>query len=67
MPKKELIQKFPLDSTVKCLGLAFSRDGKILLMIGGVPDFRISIYDLENSKKLLMPETKLPCKPDEFL
>jgi hypothetical protein len=36
-------------------------------MIGGVPDFRISIYDLENSKKLVMPETKLPCKPDEFL
>lgn len=36
-------------------------------MIGGVPDFKISIFDLENNKKLVIPETKLPCKPEEFL
>jgi hypothetical protein len=47
--------------------MVFSRDGRYLLMIGGVPDFRLSIYDLEESKKLVLPETKLPCKPEEFL
>lgn len=36
-------------------------------MIGGVPDFRISVYNLETSKKVVIPETKLPCKPEEFL
>lgn len=36
-------------------------------MIGGIPDFRISIYDLEANKKLTVkPETKLPCKASEF-
>lgn len=64
---KELIHSFPMDTTVKCIGMAFSRDGRYLLMVGGVPDFRLSIFDVENSKKLVMPETKLPCKPEEFL
>ena len=56
-----------MDTTVKCICMAFSRDGRYLLMIGGVPDFRISIYDLDESKKLVIPEAKLPCKPEEFL
>jgi len=32
--------------------MAFSRDGRYLIMIGGIPDFKISIYDLDNNKKL---------------
>jgi len=36
-----------MDTTVKCIGMAFSRDGRHLLMIGGVPDFKLSIYDVE--------------------
>ena len=67
LPSKELIYKFPMDTTVKCISMAFSRDGKYLLIIGGVPDFRISIFDIENNKKLVLPETKLPCKPEEFV
>ena len=64
---KELVHSFAMDTTVKCISMAFSRDGKYLIMIGGVPDFKITVYDVEQSKKLVMPETKLPCKPDEFL
>ena len=56
-----------METTVKCISMAFSRNGKYLVMIGGVPDFKITIYDVEQNKKLVMPETKLPCKPDEFL
>jgi len=56
-----------MDTMVKCIAMAFSRDGRYLLMIGGVPDFKISIYDLDESKKLVIPETKLPCKAEEFL
>lgn len=67
LPSKEIVHTFPMDTTVKCICMAFSRDGRYLLMIGGVPDFRISIYDLDESKKLVIPETKLPCKPEEFL
>jgi len=48
--------------------MVFSRDGKYLLMVGGVPDFKISIYSLQDSKMLLIPDnTSLPCKADEFL
>lgn len=67
VPGKELKHKFAMDTTVKCIALAFSRCSKYLLMIGGVPDFQISIFDLENNKKLVIPETKLPCKPEEFI
>lgn len=67
VPGKELKHKFAMDTTVKCIALAFSRCSKYLLMIGGVPDFHISIFDLENNKKLVIPETKLPCKPEEFI
>jgi len=66
-PSKKLKYSFPLDTTVKCIGLCFSRDGKYLIAIGGVPDFRISIYDIYQGKKVGMPETKLPCKPEEFI
>jgi WD40 repeat protein len=66
-PGKELVHKFAMDTTVKVISLSFSRCSKYLLMIGGVPDFKISIFDLENNKKLVLPETKLPCKPEEFI
>ena len=45
-PSKEIIHKFSIDTTVKCISMAFSRDGNYLLLIGGVPDFRLSIFDL---------------------
>ncbi len=57
------IHKFPIDTTVKAIEMVFSRDGKYLLIIGGVPDFKISIFDVESAKKLVLPDTKLPCKP----
>jgi WD40 repeat protein len=56
-----------MDTTVKCLRMAFSRCGQYLIVVGGVPDFRISIYDIENKKKVNMPETKLQCSAEEFL
>jgi WD40 repeat protein len=65
--QRQLELSFPMDTTVKCISMAFSRDGKYLIMVGGVPDFRITIFDTDSKKKLVMPETKLPCKPEEFL
>jgi hypothetical protein len=47
--------------------MIFSRDGKYLLMIGGIPDFKISIFDLENNKKLNFgQDCKIPCKPGDY-
>jgi hypothetical protein len=66
-PGKELACRFKADTTIRLLDMVFSRDGRYLLMIGGIPDFRISIYDLELNKKIAVkPETKLPCKPQEY-
>lgn len=37
-------------------------------MIGGIPDFRISIFDVEAGKMLsIKPEAKLPCKTSAYL
>jgi hypothetical protein len=64
---KELVARFKADTTIKLLDMVFSRDGKYLLMIGGIPDFRISVYDIENNKKMtIKPESKLPCKPADY-
>ena len=46
-PSKELVTRFKADTTIKMLDMTFSRDGSFLLMIGGIPDFRISIFDIE--------------------
>jgi hypothetical protein len=46
-PSKELVTRFKADTTIKMLDMTFSRDGRYLLMIGGIPDFRISIFDIE--------------------
>ena len=64
-PTKEMVS-FKADTTIKMIDMAFSRDGKYLLMIGGIPDFRISIYDIENNKKVNLTDTKLPCKPADY-
>lgn len=64
---KELVARFKANTTIKLLDMTFSRDGKYLLMIGGIPDFRISIYDIENNKMLtIKPDSKLPCKVSEY-
>jgi len=65
--KCELIHTFQLNTTLKCLGMAFSRCGTYLVIIGGVPDFRISIYSLENGAMLNLPESKLPCNYKSFV
>ena len=49
-PGKELAFRFKADTTIRLLDMVFSRDGRYLLMIGGIPDFRISVYDLEQNK-----------------
>jgi hypothetical protein len=36
-------------------------------MIGGVPDFKISIYDLNLGALLNLPETCLPCNHKSFV
>lgn len=40
--------------------MVFSRDGKYLLIVGGIPDFKISIFDLENKRMLKLEDSKLP-------
>jgi WD40 repeat protein len=72
-PSKELVHKFKADTTIRCTDIVFSRDGRYLLMIGGIPDFKISIFDLENNKKVNLSRdekgdtsNKLPCKPAEY-
>lgn len=51
-PGKDLVHKFKADTTIKVIDMVFSRDGRYLLIIGGIPDFKISIFDLDNNKKL---------------
>lgn len=66
-PGKEIAYKFKVDTTIRLLDMAFSRDGRYLIMIGGIPDFRISIFDIENNKKLsIKPESKLPFKAVDY-
>jgi len=42
--------------------MSFCRDGTQLLIVGGVPDFNISIFDLKTQQYLKTPPTKLPFK-----
>jgi hypothetical protein len=56
-----------MDTKLKCLGMAFSRNGQYLTMIGGVPDFKISIFDLTTGKLLNLPETTMPCNYKSFV
>ena len=49
MPEKRMVMRFKMQTRLKCISMAFSRCGSYLLMLGGVPDFRMSIYDIKNS------------------
>jgi len=40
--------------------MEFSRNGKHLLMLSGIPDFKLSVFDIEQGK-FLDVEDKLPC------
>lgn len=64
MPGKKILADFKMKTTLKCEGLAFSRCGKYLLIIGSLPDFNISVYDLENKKFLITEEHKLKHRKD---
>jgi hypothetical protein len=61
------IHSFMLNTTLKCLGMTFSRCAEYLILIGGVPDFKISIFSLKNNQMLNLPETKLPCNYKSFV
>ena len=60
MPQKTVIAQFNMQTTLRSSAMAFSRDGSYLLVVGGVPDFRISVYDIKAKRFLSIPETKLP-------
>ena len=36
-----------MQTTLRSSAMAFSRNGNYLIIIGGIPDFIISIYDLK--------------------
>lgn len=55
-----------MQTTLRSIGMSFSRDGKYLLLIGGVPDFTISIYDIEAQAFFKTPLTKLPFKHSQL-
>ena len=60
MPSKRVVAQFNMQTTLRSSAMAFSRDGSYLLIVGGVPDFRMSIFDLKSQSFLQIPETKLP-------
>ena len=53
-----------MKTTLSVMGMDISRDGKFLIIIGGTPDFNISIYDIQNGKFLITPDTVLQSKKD---
>lgn len=44
--------------------MAFSRDGKYLVILGGLPDFRISIFDLDKKELIQMPQATVKSKEE---
>ena len=64
MPGKKLVADFKLRTTLKVTGMAFSRDGKYLIIIGGLPDFNITIYDRESKKFIITEDLKLKSHQD---
>ena len=62
MPSKQVIAQFSMMTTLRSSAMSFSRDGNYLLIIGGVPDFTISIYDIKSKAFIKTPPTKLPMK-----
>lgn len=67
MPQKRVIKQFEVQTTFVVEDMTFSRDGKYLLIVGGVPDFRLSIFDLENNQILPMTESILPCAKEDLI
>jgi len=66
IPGKDLIWKFPADTKIRVSDMVFSRDGKYLLVLGGVPDFAISVFDVETGQKLRLIDNELPFKIGEY-
>ena len=64
MPGKKLVAHLKMKTTLRCVGMDFSRDGKYLIIIGGLPDFNVTIYDLENKKFLVTEDHKLKYRND---
>ena len=64
MPGKQKIADFKMKTTLSVLGMDFSRDGKFLIIVGGTPDFNISIYDIEKRQLMITPDTQLKSKKD---
>lgn len=75
-PGSQLMAKIKAETKIQCKDLVFSRDCTRLLMIGDKPDYKISIYDIDERKMLTINE-KLkdkdylkaefnPADPDQF-
>ena len=62
MPSKQVIAQFSMQTTLRSSAMSFSRCGNFLLIVGGVPDFTISIYDIKAQQFIKTPTTKLPFK-----
>jgi hypothetical protein len=55
MPSKQVIAQFNMQTTLRSIAMSFSRDGNFLLIIGGTPDFTISIYDIKGQAFIKTP------------
>lgn len=55
-----------MQTTLRSSAMSFSRDGNYLLIVGGVPDFTISIYDIKAQAFIKIPQTKLPFKHSQL-
>lgn len=66
MPSKQVIAQFTMQTTLRSSAMSFSRDGNYLLIVGGVPDFTISIYDIKAQAFIKIPSTKLPFKHSQL-
>ena len=66
MPSKQVVAQFSMQTTLRSSAMSFSRDGNYLLMVGGVPDFNISIYDIKAQSFIKTPLTKLPFKHSQL-
>ena len=66
MPSKQVIAQFSMQTTLRSSAMGFSRDGNYLLIVGGVPDFTISIYDIKAQSFIKTPTTKLPFKHSQL-
>jgi hypothetical protein len=66
MPSKQVIAQFAMQTTLRSTAMSFSRCGNYLLIVGGVPDFTISIYDIKAQSFIKTPVTKLPFKHSQL-